>query len=658
VAKQIRLNLGGQPSSFDPAFSGVDRYSTQCSRLLFLGLTDYDEETLETIPALATEWHVSDDGLTWTFAMRRDAEWVRYDPVTRQVTPQGAVTAHDVVYSIRRALDPATEAVGAYADYVIKNAEAVNYGEDEDLESIGVRAVDDYTVEFTLEHPTVYFPGLLASQVNRIVPQQAIEEYGERWTEPGNIWTNGPYLLDAWNRGSKLVMRKNPLYYGAQTVDIELINWYIVDPNTELAMYESGELDVAFPDEAMIKRLKADPGRSNELDFVPQLNIYYVGFNTRKAPFDNAQVRRAFAMAIDRQGIVKAFISGDMAATSFTPPGLSGSPADDPSFKGIPYDPKGAKQLLAEAGFPGGKGLPEIVLGISAGQSAGTIAELLQRNLKDNLGVQLRVVSQEWDAFMQTLRDDPPQLFYSGRFFDLPDAQDAMLSFHPAKGPNRAGWDADSPSAVMFAALVDKAGASSDPALRKSYYLAAERILVEEQAIVVPLYYETAVYCTKLNIQRTFSRNGVERIDRWAFGVKRQAPATPGPTPTPTLLTGQIEVVIREYSYSQWGRPAGMDDPKKPCGDFDDRRPVRKLTASLTVYNKSSQSMKRWTAIFVKPNGKRAYTCIQGYETLPAIPPGGSLQVTFSAFIESNEKVAYGVIQDTVLGLSNELAFR
>ncbi|HQG32528.1 MAG TPA: ABC transporter substrate-binding protein, partial [Deltaproteobacteria bacterium] len=108
--------------------------------------------------------------------MRRDAEWVQYDPATRQVIPQGGVTAHDVVYSIRRALDPATEAVGAYADYVIKNAEAVNYGEDEDLESIGVRAVDDYTVEFTLEHPTAYFPGLLASQVNRIVPQRAIEE--------------------------------------------------------------------------------------------------------------------------------------------------------------------------------------------------------------------------------------------------------------------------------------------------------------------------------------------------------------------------------------------------------------------------------------------------------------------------------------------------
>jgi len=277
------------------------------------------------------------------------------------------VTAHDVVYSIRRALDPATEAVGAYTDYVIKNAEAVNYGENEDLESLGVRAVDDYTVEFTLEHPVVYFPGLLASQVNRIVPQRAIEQYGERWTEPGNIWTNGPYLLEARNQGSRLVMRKNPRYYDAQTVDIELINWYILDPDAELAMYESGELDVAFPDEATIKRLKADPIRSNELDFVPKLTTYYVGFNTKKAPFDSAKVRRAFAMAIDRQGIVKAFVSGDVVATSFTPPGVFGSPAADPNFKGITYDPKAAKQLLAEAGFPGGKGLPEIVLGTPAG---------------------------------------------------------------------------------------------------------------------------------------------------------------------------------------------------------------------------------------------------------------------------------------------------
>ena len=651
VAQRINLSLEEDPTSLDPALVGNEA-AEQCAQFLFLGLTDYDERTLEVVPALATEWHASDDGLTWTFTLRRDVEWVQYDPVTRGVKPRGRVTAHDVVYGVRRALGLGTAASRAYVDYVIKGAEALHRGESDDPESIGVRAVDDYTVEFTLEHPAAYFPMIMAMDLNHPVPQQAIEQYGEHWAEPGNIWTNGPYLLDAWEPGQRITLRKNPYYYDAPTVGIELVNWLIADIDTAAALYERGELDVALADGDFYNRLRDDPARARELSHTPQFWTMFLGFNTTKPPFDNVKVRQAFAMALDRQGFVKWRGFGDIAATSFAPPGIVGSPAEDPSFKGMAYDPKRAKQLLAEAGFPNGKGMPEITLGLSSGRGQQAVAEFWQRNLQDNLGVRVRLIIQDWEAFMQTLDEDPPHLFYLGMHPYYPDENDMLLYVHPRDGMNRAQWDVDAPAAVMFMALYDKAAITLDPNLRKQYYALAEKILVVDEAIIAPLFYYSYPESTQPYIRRTYARDGIQRVDKWTIGPP------PTLTPTPTTPANLIEVVIREYSYSQWGRPAGMDDPQKPCGDFNDRRPVRKLTASLTVYNKSDKPMRRWTAIFVKPNGKRAYTCIQGYDTLPVIPPGRSCQVTFSVFIEPNETIAYGVISDADVGTSNMLRFR
>ena len=156
--------------------------------------------------------------------MRKDVQWVQYDPATKKTTKKGPVTAKDVVYGVKRTVNPETASDYAYVDYIIKNAEAINTGENTDLDSLGVRAVDDYTVEFTLEQPAGYFPGIAGMWVNRPQPQAAIEAGGDKWTEPGNIWTNGPYVLDTWEHESKMVMVKNPHYYDAKNVDIEQIN--------------------------------------------------------------------------------------------------------------------------------------------------------------------------------------------------------------------------------------------------------------------------------------------------------------------------------------------------------------------------------------------------------------------------------------------------
>jgi oligopeptide transport system substrate-binding protein len=228
LEKQLNYNLGTEPPTLDPALA-TDTTSVLCDEQLFLGLTDFTDTTdAEVIPELATEWSSSADGLTWTFKMRNDAKWVHYDPATKKFEVKRPVTAHDVEYGVKRTVNPETASDYSYVCYIIKNAEAVNTGESTDLDSIGVKAVDDYTVEFTLEQPASYFPAIASMWVNRPVPREPIEEFGDLWTEPGNIWSNGPYALDTWEHENRMVMVKNPHWYGAKDVSIEQINFVMV----------------------------------------------------------------------------------------------------------------------------------------------------------------------------------------------------------------------------------------------------------------------------------------------------------------------------------------------------------------------------------------------------------------------------------------------
>ena len=521
-SKVINMNLGTEPPTADPGLA-TDTTSVQVDELLFLGLTDFDDQTLEVVPELATDWSVSDDGLVWTFNMRKDAEWVQYDPATKKVTKQGPVTANDVVYGVKRTIDPATASDYAYVDYIIKNAQAVNTGESTDMDSVGVRAVDDYTVEFTLEQPAGYFPGIAGMWVNRPVPQAAIEAGGEQWTEPGSIWTNGPYMLEAWEHESKMVMVKNPEYYDAKNVDIGTVNWVmVVEDSTAFAMYENGELDVVNAPLEDMDRIKADPTLSAELYIAPDLCTYYYGFNMTKPPFDDVRVRQAFSYAIDRQKLIDTVTKGEQKpAKSFAPPGIFGSPAEDPNFVGSSYDPDKAKALLAEAGYPNGEGLPEVTLMFNTSEGHQKIAQFVQQSLKDNLGVDVKLANQEWAVYLNTVSEDAPQMFRYGWCADYPDENNWVLEvFHPVKGANDCKWDPESDTAVQFMDLVERAAGSPDPAERESLYAQAEQILVVDACVIAPIYYYTRVVLTKPYVQRTYSPLGGEHINKWTMSAK------------------------------------------------------------------------------------------------------------------------------------------
>jgi oligopeptide transport system substrate-binding protein len=516
LATELSLNLGTEPPTLDPSLA-TDTTSVEVDESLFLGLTDF-EDTMDAavIPELATKWGVSDDGLVWTFEMRKDAQWVHYDPATKKFEVKRPVTAHDIEYGVKRTINPETASNYAYVCYIIKNAQAVNTGESTDLDSIGVKAVDDYTVEFTLEQPAGYFPAIASMWVNRPMPSEPIEEFGDLWTEPGNIWTNGAYALDTWEHENRMVLVKNPHYYGAKDVSVEQINYVmVVETSTAFAMYENGELDVAAVPLEDIDRVKADPELSKELTISPELCEYYYGFNTTKPPFDDVLVRQAFSYAIDRQKLVDTVLKGgQLPAWSFAPAGIFGNVADNADFPGITFDAAMGQDLLADAGYPNGAGLPEITLMFNTSEGHQKIAEFIQGQWKEHLGVDVKLANQEWKVYLNTVEEDAPQVYRMGWCADYPDQNNWVLEvFHPTKSANDPNWSG--PDADKFAQLTEAAALASDPEERKQLYFEAEKVLCVDSAVIIPIYYYTAVRCDKPYLERTDQLVGGQHYDKW-----------------------------------------------------------------------------------------------------------------------------------------------
>ena len=504
--KEISWQIGSEPPSLDPCLA-TDSISIDMVENLFLGLTDlaYDINTSETtvIPELATSWEVSEDGLVWAFHLRKDVVWSDGKPVT----------AHDIEYAVRRTCDPATASNYAYVLYIIKGAKEVNTGEITDLSHIGVKAVDDYTIQFALNHPAGYFPSIAGMWIARPVPKWAIEKYGDKWTEAENIVTNGAYLLKEWKHEDEIVMIKNPKYYDADKVDIDIVHSVIiVEASTAMSMYEAGEIDTvdSVPLED-VDRIKADPVLSKEYVNIPDTCTYYYGFNNTKPPMDNVLVRKAFASAINRQSLIDFVTKGGQTpATTFTCPGIFGHVPPSEGV-GMPYNPEAARKYLAEAGYPEGKGLPEVTMMFNTSESHAKIAQAIQQMWKENLGVEVNVVNQEWKVYLETLSEDAPQIFRLGWCADYADANNWVYEvFHSTDSDNRIKW-----SNAEFDRTVEQAARESDPAKRYELYKRAEQILCEEETAMVPIYFYMLQQMCKPRLQRTYSPLGGEHFDQW-----------------------------------------------------------------------------------------------------------------------------------------------
>ena len=310
---------------------------------MFLGLTQHTADG-RVIPAMAETWTTSDDGLIWTFNLR-DTTWSDGVPLT----------AEDFVFALRRIQDPAIASQYSSLLYIIKNAQALNEGRVAP-EELGVRAIDERTLEITLEQPAPYLEGLLTHYTTYPVPRHIVEQYGEAWVQPENIEVNGPYKLVYWVTGDQLVTEKNPAFYEADTLCFERVSYFELEDLAAVERrIEAGELDInnAF-----------DGGRKAELDrrlpgwarTTPGLLTTYWSFNSSEAPFDDIRVRKALAMALDREYLVENVLTpGFVPAYSFVPPGINNYETDRPevSWKSLtrPERLAEARALLEDAGY-------------------------------------------------------------------------------------------------------------------------------------------------------------------------------------------------------------------------------------------------------------------------------------------------------------------
>ncbi len=544
----LRWNWVSEPPTLDPALAS-DTTSVDATYNLFMGLTRSDPVTGEVIPGLATDWAVSDDGLEWTFNMRDDVPWVHYDPntgewsiVTDEEGNERFVNANDVVYGAKRTIDPETASDYSYVQYVIANAEAVNSGEEGvTLDDIGVEALDDYTVKFTLRQPAAYFPSIAGMWVNYGMPQWAIEEWGPKWTEAGLINTYGPYGLEEWIHGGSLNLIKNPLFPEADSVQIERIEGVMItEDSTAFAMYENNELDTQSVPLPEIDRVKADPQLSTELINAPFPCTYYYGFNNQKAPFDDVNVRRAFSQAIDRQTLIDNVTKGgQVPATSFGSPGIFGAP--EPGTVGLGYDPEAASAALQTYLDEQGITIDDfnnlgVTLMHNTSEGHASIAAAIQQMWSDTLGVQVNVENQEWKVYLETINADTPieeapHIFRLGWCADYADENNWIHEvFNAQEGANRLRRNCTDPNcgdaiATEFDETTVAAAASQDPEERIALYAEAERLLAEEETAYAPIYHYTTVNTTKPWLLRNFPPVGGNDFFTWTIDQAAQLAA-------------------------------------------------------------------------------------------------------------------------------------
>jgi len=539
----MNWDYGTEPPTLDPSLT-TDTVSVNVTGNIFGGLTNLDPVTNEVLPWLAKEWSAgenADGETTYTFVMRQDVPWVQYDPITGETTQvvdadgnPRFVNAHDVVYGAKRTVDPATGSTYAYVAYVIKNAAAIN-GADEELtlDDLGVVALDDFTVEFTLEYAAGYFPSIASMWVLYPMPQWTIEEWGDgKWTEAGLINTYGPYALESWIHGGELILVKNPLWVMADDVQIErVVGTMIQELSTVFALYENNEVDYAAVPLPEIDRVKADPVLSEDFYNAPAACTYYYGFANDKAPFDDVRVRRAFTQSIDKESLIANVTKGgQIPATTFAPPGIFG--AVEPGTVGLQYDPAAAKASLQE--YLDEKGMTiedfnalDIVLMHNTSEGHARIAAAVQQMWADTLGVTLRIENQEWKVFLKTRSADTPlaDMPHIARNGWCADYADQNNWVHEVMNADEGGNDLRRVSGE-FDALTKQAQAEPDPAVREKLYAEAERIIAVDEVAYAPVYHYTTVGVAKPWLTRNYPNIIGQDFYNWTIDWDAKLAAT------------------------------------------------------------------------------------------------------------------------------------
>jgi oligopeptide transport system substrate-binding protein len=508
--------LGTEPPTLDIQI-GTDTTSHLVVHQCIEGLFEYrGDGSIE--PAGATSYTVSDDGLVYTVDLRQDAVWSDGVPVIAQHYVDGVI----------RLLEPETAAEYAFLLLEdLEGAKAFNSGETTDASTVGVKALDDYTLEIRLAGPRSYFETILPFSVFYPVRLDIIEKYGDQWTEPGNYVSNGPYILDAWEHQAEVVLVKNPTYWGADDVTIDKITLPIIaEPATSLALYENGELHTTggatFPSED-IPRILEDPVLGEELRISPRPGVAYMGLNTLRPPTDDVNVRKALASSIDRESLIDNVMQMPWRSqlTCTTPPTILGY--QEPGTCGYLFDVEAAQAYLAEAGYPGGEGMEPVILWYNRGGNNSDIFEAVAAMWEDNLGISVELRTNEWAVYldyMDACNNSKEDLaaceinaYRMGWVMDYGDPQNQLeVVFAPASTFQYTGWES-----ARFDELIAEARSETDTATRETLYKEADKILCEEQAAIIPLVNYDNSILVKNGVTFEFPPFGAPAFKHWAL---------------------------------------------------------------------------------------------------------------------------------------------
>lgn len=486
---------GGEPGSLDPhQISGT--WESDIARDQFLGL--YTEAADgSVIPGAAESHTVSDDGLVYTFTLR-DHSWSDGTPVT----------AADFEFAFKRILDPATGAGYAYLMHIIDGGAEFNGG-DGSIDAVGVKALDDKTLEVTLSSPAPYFIAQTTHQTAYPVPKHIVEEFGADWARPENIEVNGAFKVSEWKIGEVLTVVKNENFYDAANVSLDAVNFYpIEEPGSELNLFREGALDITseIPSDA-IAEVRAEFG--DEVMITPYGGTYYYSFNASQAPFDSAELRSALSMAIDRDFITtEVNTSGVEPAYSFVPTSISGYTVQPPSWASMTYEERVAKAkgVLEAAGYSADNPL-ELTLSYNTSDSHKAVA-LAVADMWAEIGVAVELYNSDVSSHYDALQAQEFQVGRAGWIWDYPDAEN-LLALMKSGTTYNYGLYSNAEFDALLNSSYNLSGAERIAAME-----AAEAIAMEEAALA-PIYYYNSKHLVASYVKGYIANGDDRHPSRW-----------------------------------------------------------------------------------------------------------------------------------------------
>lgn len=485
----MRINLLQEPPSLDWN-KATDTTSATVLFNIMDTLIDYNlaDPDLAPVPGLATAWVPSQGAKVWTFTLRKGVKW----------TDGVDFSAQHVIDGWERLLNAATASEYAYFLFPVKNARAYNTGKVKDFKEVGIKVNDQGQLVVELEKPMSYFPLLLTHHSTCPIRKDIIVKFGDKWTDPGNMQTLGAYKLKIWDHDKSIVLERFDGYWGEKAKIKNVLAYMINEYSTALNLFEGGRLDfqetIPFNE---LPRFKNNPG----FHPAPSLSIYYYGFNTRKPPFNDVKVRKAFSQAIDRKQITDLLAGGQAPLTAWIPAGMFGYERDI----GLKFDVAAAAKLLDEAGFKDRSMFPKITLAFNTNENHQRVAENVQAQLKKNLGLEVQVSSEEWKVYLNRLRTDTPSIFRLGWLADYPDPDNFMNLMTSTSDQNKTGW-----GSKKYDELIEQGATEMDKGKRRTIYAEAQKLLTEVEVPAVPIFSDVRPILLSARVQN-FPINAMNR---------------------------------------------------------------------------------------------------------------------------------------------------